>query len=71
MHATAKSGDCADPWDPNWTMRWLMIVLLVSLAALLVASAGVAYHVWQEHKRRKSAPAQVERAENPDTEEAP
>jgi hypothetical protein len=58
-----------DPWDPNRTMRWLMIALLVSLAALLVASAGVAHHVWQEHKRRKTAPARVER--NPDTEEAP
>jgi hypothetical protein len=52
-------------------MRWLMIALLVSLAALLVASAGVAHHVWQEHKRRKLPPAPVERAENPDTEEAP
>jgi hypothetical protein len=52
-------------------MRWLMIVFLVSLAALLVASAGVAYHVWQEHKRRRLAPAPVEKTEQPETEEAP
>jgi hypothetical protein len=52
-------------------MRWLMIVLLVSLVALLVASAGVAYHVWQGHKRRRLAQAPVEKIEQPDTEEAP
>jgi hypothetical protein len=52
-------------------MRWLIIALLVSLAALLVVSAGVAHHVWQEHKRRKMVPAPAERAEQPDTEEAP
>jgi hypothetical protein len=27
-------------------MRWLMIGLLVSLGALLLAAAGVARHVW-------------------------
>lgn len=27
-------------------MRWLMIGFLVSLAALLVAAAGVARHIW-------------------------
>jgi hypothetical protein len=65
-------------------MRWLMIVFLVSLVALLVASAGVAHHVWRERsKRRQAAPAPPEKADNPhsnrntnraanpDTEEAP
>jgi len=33
-------------------MRWLMIVLLVSVVALLAASAGLAHHIWQEHRKR-------------------
>jgi hypothetical protein len=64
-------------------MRWLMIVFLVSLAALLVASAGVALHVWREHSKRRRPAASLEKADNsrsnrsttpvtnPDTEEAP
>jgi hypothetical protein len=60
-------------------MRWLMIVFLVSLVALLVASAGVVHHVWREHTKRKRAPASPEKSTNPgmnpgtnpDTEEAP
>jgi hypothetical protein len=64
-------------------MRWLMIVFLVSLVALLVVSAGVAHHVWREHAKRRQAPAPPEKADNPhssrnanpatnpDTEEAP
>jgi hypothetical protein len=38
-------------------MRWLMIVLLVSLAALLVAAAGLARHIWVQHERIRSKPA--------------
>ncbi len=34
------------------SMRWLMIVLLVSVVALLAASAGLAHHIWQEHRKR-------------------
>jgi hypothetical protein len=36
-------------------MRWLMIALLVSLGALLLAAAGVARHilVQRTHRRRK------------------
>jgi hypothetical protein len=33
-------------------MRWLLIVLLVSLAALLFAAAGLAHHIWQQRTRR-------------------
>ena len=32
-------------------MRWLMIALFVSVAALLIASAGMARHVWRRHKQ--------------------
>jgi hypothetical protein len=35
-------------------MRWLLIVLLVSLAALLFASAGVARHIWKQRIRHGS-----------------
>lgn len=33
-------------------MRWLLIVLLVSLVALLVASAGLALHIWRQRTRQ-------------------
>ena len=38
-------------------MRWLMIVLLVSLVALLMAAAGLARHIWVQHERIRSKPA--------------
>jgi len=38
-------------------MRWLMILLLVSLVALLVAAAGVARHIWQQHKKLQQEPS--------------
>lgn len=48
-------------------MRWLLIVLLVSLAALLIATGGVAYHIWRQRSRRGSeSSAAVELAEGSD-----
>jgi uncharacterized iron-regulated membrane protein len=32
-------------------MRWLLIVLLVSVCALTIASAGVAWHIWRQHAK--------------------
>jgi hypothetical protein len=32
-------------------MRWLMIALLASLAALLLAAAGMARHIWLRRSR--------------------
>jgi hypothetical protein len=32
-------------------MRWLLIVLIFSVCALLVASAGLAWHIWRQHRR--------------------
>ena len=52
-------------------MRWLMIVLLVSVVALLAACAGLAYHVLREHKRRRSVQAPAEKAEDTETEDTP
>ena len=53
-------------------MRWLMILLLVSLVALLVASAGLAHHIWQEHRKRRRTQLVSGRTEDVDieTEEA-
>jgi hypothetical protein len=51
-------------------MRWLIIALLVSLAALLAVSAGLAHHIRRAHKRRSTA-RQLEQAEKTDPEEAP
>ena len=33
-------------------MRWLMIALLVSVAAMLVAVAGLARHIWLQRAQR-------------------
>jgi hypothetical protein len=38
-------------------MRWLMIALFASLAALLLAAAGVARHIWLQHARIGSKPS--------------
>jgi hypothetical protein len=35
-------------------MRWLLILLLVSLAGLLIAAAGLARHIWLHHKRQQA-----------------
>jgi uncharacterized iron-regulated membrane protein len=53
-------------------MRWLMIVLAVSVCALLVASAGLGLHVWRQH-RRPAAQAEAQIHEEPEieSEEAP
>jgi hypothetical protein len=34
-------------------MQWLMVALLVSLGALLLAAAGVARHIWLQHARQR------------------
>jgi len=54
-------------------MRWLMIVFLVSLVALLAASAGLAHHIWQERRKRGHTGRTFGRNDDVDieTEEAP
>jgi hypothetical protein len=37
-------------------MRWLMVGLLVSLTALLLAAAGVARHIWIQCAKHRSKP---------------
>jgi hypothetical protein len=37
-------------------MRWLLIVLLVSLAGLLIAAAGMALHIRMQRSRLRSRP---------------
>lgn len=50
-------------------MRWLLIVLLVSLGALLLAAAGVARYIWLQHaKLRSETAATIEAAEKSDLE---
>ena len=50
-------------------MRWLLIVLLVSLAAMLAASAGVAHHIRKPRTRpRGESSAALEAAEESDLE---
>lgn len=44
-------------------MRWLMIALLASLAALLLAAAGMARHIWlQRSKLEQRSPSTGESA---------
>ncbi|MGD0938912.1 MAG: hypothetical protein ABR905_04300 [Terracidiphilus sp.] len=38
-------------------MRWLLIALLVSLAALLIAAAGMTLHIWVQRARLRSKPS--------------
>jgi hypothetical protein len=38
-------------------MRWLLIALLVSLAALLIAAAGMTLHIWVQRTRLRSRPS--------------
>ena len=50
-------------------MRWLMVVLLVSLGALLSAAAGVARYIWlQRAKLRSEPPVAIEAVEESDLE---
>jgi hypothetical protein len=48
-------------------MRWLMVVFLVSLGALLLAAAGMARHVWlrsrQKQHARQSDPALMDESD--------
>jgi hypothetical protein len=37
-------------------MRWLLIALLISLAALLIAVAGMTFHIWVQRARLRSKP---------------
>jgi hypothetical protein len=38
-------------------MRWLMIALLVSLAAMLIAAAGMTLHIWVRRAQIRSKPS--------------
>jgi hypothetical protein len=50
-------------------MRWLMIGLLVSLAAMLIAAVGTARHIWLQRAKLKVKPSGgVEPAEESDLE---
>ncbi|HUV69647.1 MAG TPA: hypothetical protein VMW15_08295 [Terracidiphilus sp.] len=50
-------------------MRWLMIVLLVSVGALLFAAAGMARHIWlQRRQHRREALAALDAAQETDVE---
>jgi hypothetical protein len=50
-------------------MRWMMIGLLVSLGALLIAAAGVAIHIRIQHAKFKREP--LSRIDAPGTDPEP
>jgi len=53
-------------------MRWLMIGLLMSLGALLIAAAGVARHIWlQRRQHRREMLAAHEASPETDVEREP
>jgi uncharacterized iron-regulated membrane protein len=57
-------------------MRWLLIVLLVSVCALIIVSAGVAWHIWRQHARLRRTAQNTHHAgtlvrDEIETEEAP
>jgi hypothetical protein len=45
-------------------MRWMMIALLGSLAALLLAAAGVARHIWMQRSQLRGNPGSRPAAES-------
>ena len=50
-------------------MRWLMVCLLVSLAALLTAAAAMARHIWVRHAElRREPPSRVDSPRETDQE---
>jgi len=54
-----------------FSMRWLMIGLLVSLGALLFAAAGVARHIWLRRPKRARKPvASVSQPNDPNLDPA-
>jgi len=54
-----------------FSMRWLMIGLLVSLGALLFAAAGVARHIWLRRSKRARKPvASVSQPNDPNLDPA-
>ena len=53
-------------------MRWLLIGLLLSLGALLIAAAGVARHIWlQRRQHRRETLAAREASLGTDVEREP
>jgi hypothetical protein len=53
-------------------MRWLLIVLVVSVCALIFVSAGVAWHIWRQHRKPAVPLAPTVHEENEiESEEAP
>jgi len=53
-------------------LRWLFIVFLVSLGALLFAAAGVARHIYLQRKMlRQKLPAPIEAVQEADIEVEP
>jgi hypothetical protein len=57
-------------------MRWLLIFLLVSVCALIIASAGVAWHIWRQRPKSRLAASGDNHADTVahdeiETEEAP
>jgi uncharacterized membrane protein len=40
-----------------YSMRWLLLVLLVSFAAMLIAAVGGALHIWVQRARSRSKPS--------------
>jgi uncharacterized iron-regulated membrane protein len=55
-------------------MRWLFIVLIVSVCALLLASGGLAWHIWRQHRKApvlEQSGAEVHEESEVESEEAP
>jgi hypothetical protein len=38
-------------------MRWLLIVMIASVGALVLASGGMAWHIWRQHARLRDSGA--------------
>jgi hypothetical protein len=51
-------------------MRWLLLILLISLLGLLFAALGLARHIWRQRARRGSKASPVTAKSSGQAEEA-
>jgi len=52
-------------------MRWLLLVLVVSVCALIFVSGGVAWHIWRQHRKLVTPQTSAREESDIESEEAP
>lgn len=78
VHICRKAIRTAGGKHYRFPMRWLLIVLIVSVCALVVASGGMALHIWRQRPKLRRPATDGDRSDlllhgdnEIETEEAP